>query len=78
MSNFEGKLRREMEKNLRSQESDNPYPCPYCETEFRLPGQAVVFGGEVTCPHCKRGFTINSSAADTIVEGLKDFRRKLR
>ena len=77
MSSFERKLKKEMEKNLRGQESDEPYSCPNCGTEFKLPGQVVIFGGEATCPTCGQVVSFTSNAGDTVASAIDDFRKNL-
>ena len=76
-SRFEREWRREMEKNVQGQQSEKPVPCPYCQQEFHIPGPQLVFGGEVTCPHCGGKIDFHSDAADTITSALSDFRRDL-
>ena len=75
MSQFERDLREEMMKNVRGEQAENPAPCPYCEQEFRWPMEAVVFGGEITCPHCSQTFVADSDVAGNITSALEDFRR---
>ena len=77
-SNFERKIKQEMEKNLRGQESDRPIECPNCGAEFRIPAQVVMFGGEMDCPNnCGQSFSFKSDAADQFASGLSDFRKSL-
>lgn len=76
-SSFERDLRREMEQNMRGQQSEKPIPCPHCQEEFHIPGQQLVFGGEVQCPHCGDKIDIQSDVADTITSTLSDFRQDL-
>jgi uncharacterized Zn-finger protein len=78
VSSFERGMRKEIEKNVRGKQAEKPAPCPSCGEQFRFPMEAVMFGGEVTCPHCQQTFTVGSDAADKLISGLNDFRRKLR
>lgn len=77
MSSFEREMRKEMMKNIRGKEAEKSTPCLYCGEPFKLPMEAVVFGGEATCPHCQRVFGVQSDAADTLVSGMDDFRKSL-
>jgi uncharacterized Zn finger protein (UPF0148 family) len=76
-SSFERDLRREMEQNLEGQKADYPAPCQICGSEFLYPARAVVFGGEVVCPHCGGTFTVSSDAADSFISSVQDFRRNI-
>jgi predicted Zn finger-like uncharacterized protein len=77
-SRFRREMRKEMTKNVRGKKAERPTPCPNCGEQFRFPMEAVMFGGEVTCPHCQQTFNVGSDAADRLISGLNDFRRKLR
>ncbi len=78
-SNFERKIKGELEKNLRGQESDRLIACPNCGTEFRIPGQVLMFGGEMDCPNnCGQSFTFQSDAGDQFASAIEDFRKSLK
>ncbi len=77
MCRFERELREEMMRNARGQKAEKVTPCPLCNEPFKLPMEAVLFGGAVTCPHCEQTFNVGSDAADKIVSDLDDFRRNL-
>jgi uncharacterized Zn-finger protein len=70
-------MRKEMMKNVRGKEAEKATPCPYCGEEFKLPMEAVMFGGEITCPHCQQTFNVGSDGADKLVTGLDEFRRNI-
>lgn len=75
---FEREIKRELEKNLRGQESDEPIECPNCGTRFKIPGQVVMFGGEMDCPNnCGQTFSFESDAGDQVASAIDDFRKSL-
>lgn len=74
-SKFEREIKREMEKNLRGQYERRE--CPNCGAGLDIPGQAVMFGGDVHCSACGTTINIQSDAADQFASGLSDFRKSL-
>jgi uncharacterized Zn-finger protein len=76
-SKFEREWRKEIMKNVRGKQAEKPAPCPNCDEQFRFPMEAVMFGGEVTCPHCQQTFVVGSDAADKFVSGVDDFRKNI-
>lgn len=77
-SKFKREALKEMRRNAKKQKSEKPILCPHCGEPFRIPGEQLMFGGDVTCPECERSIEIKSDAADQIASMVGDFRKNLQ
>ena len=77
-SKFERDALKEMRRNAKKQESEKPISCPNCGNPFHIPGEQVLFGGNVTCPYCEQTIEIQSDAGNQVASLLGDFRKNLQ
>lgn len=77
-SKFERETLKEMRRNAKKQKSEKPISCPNCGKLFHIPGEQVLFGGDVMCPDCGETIEIQSDAGNQVASLLDDFRKNLQ